>query len=129
MIMGRKFGLLYGLVGIAAGGLMLAACSDDAEVADSGIPKSNGVCIKTTDIDHTEIVNDSSIVFFMKTGKPYLNTLRFPCPSLQMEGGFKYETDFPEICSQAQTIRVDRSGNFCELGNFTVFDVPTPPKP
>jgi hypothetical protein len=77
-------------------GLALSACSDDPEVVDTG-PKGNGVCLQTSQIDHTEIVNDSSIVFFMKTGKPFLNTLRFPCPSLKMEDGFAYETDFPEI--------------------------------
>jgi hypothetical protein len=120
------YSALLGVTLLALGSLTLAGCSDDDQAVDSGIPKGNGVCLQKSQIDHTEIINDGSVVFFMKTGKPYLNTLRFPCPSLTMEGGFAYQTDFPEICSQSQTIRVLRSGNFCELGNFTPFDVPPP---
>jgi len=107
---------------LGAAVLMLAACSDDASTNTASNPSGNGVCLKTGDIDHTDILTDSAIVFYLKGEKPYLNTMRFPCPSLKMEGGFAYVTDFPEICSNAQTIRVLRSGNFCELGQFTPFD-------
>ncbi len=112
------------LVGIVtASVLTLAGCSDDPVTEDAGTKTAgNGVCLQTSDIDHTEILNDSAIVFFMKTGKPYLNTLTFPCPSLKIEDGFAYEADFPEICSNSQTIRVLRSGNFCELGQFTPYN-------
>jgi hypothetical protein len=127
MSLNPNAGVMLALILSALGAPMLGGCADDDAVADSGIPKGNGVCLQKSQIDHTEIVNDGSIVFFMKTGKPYLNTLRFPCPSLTMEGGFAYESDFPEICSQSQTIHVLRSGNFCELGNFTPFNVPAPP--
>ncbi len=106
--------------------LALAGCSDDGSaVANDGGPPGNGVCLATAQIDHTDIVNDSAIVFFMKDGKAYMNAMRIPCPSLQMEGGFAYMTDAAEVCSNSQTIRVLRSGNFCELGQFTPF---TPPK-
>ena len=106
--------------------LALAGCSDDepAVAKDAG-GAGNGVCLPTAQIDHTEIVNDSAIVFFMKDGKAYMNAMRIPCPSLQMEGAFVYETDAAEVCSNSQTIRVKNSGNFCELGQFTPF---TPPK-
>jgi hypothetical protein len=108
--------------------LALAGCSDDDDTKVDAGPKSNGVCLRVADIDHTEIINDGAILFHMKVGKPYLNTLRYPCPSLVMEEGFAYETPVPEICSESQTIRVLRSGNFCELGQFTPFDAPIPPK-
>jgi hypothetical protein len=106
--------------------LALAGCSDDEPgvTSDSGTP-GNGVCLATAQIDHTDIVNDSAIVFFMKDGKAYMNTMRIPCSSLKMEDGFGYTTDAAEVCSNSQTIRVLRSGNFCELGQFTPF---TPPK-
>ncbi|HEX4508134.1 MAG TPA: hypothetical protein VH722_20575 [Alphaproteobacteria bacterium] len=117
----------YG-VGLVMGAalLALAGCSDDepAVANDSG-GAGNGVCLATAQIDHTDIVNDSAIVFFMKDGKAYMNAMRIPCSSLQMEGAFAYETDAPEVCSNSQTIRVKNSGNFCELGQFTPF---TPPK-
>ena len=117
----------YG-VGLVMGAalLALAGCSDDEPaVANDAGSAGNGVCLQTAQIDHTEIVNDSAIVFFMKDGKAYMNAMRIPCSSLQMEDGFAYITDTPEICSNSQTIRVKNSGNFCELGQFTPF---TPPK-
>ncbi len=110
-------------LGLAFAAVMaLAGCSDDAVADKTASAGSNGVCLPATDIDHTNILTDSAIVFYMKTGKPYLNTLTFPCPSLKIEDGFTFEADFPEICSNAQTIKVVRSGNFCELGQFTPYD-------
>ena len=118
---GSGLGMLMG-----AALLALAGCSDDepAVANDSDAP-GNGVCLTVGQIDHTDIVNDSAIVFFMKDGKAYMNTMRIPCSSLKMEDGFAYTTDTAEVCSNSQTIRVLRSGNFCELGQFTPF---TPPK-
>jgi hypothetical protein len=111
---------------MAAALLALAGCSDDAPVVanDSG-PAGNGVCLAAAQIDHTDIVNETAIVFFMKDGKAYMNTMRIPCSSLKMEDGFTYINDGAEVCSNSQTIRVKNSGNFCELGQFTPF---TPPK-
>jgi hypothetical protein len=34
----------------------------------------------------------------------------------------------PQVCSNSQTIRVARSGNFCELGQFTPFQVSKMPE-
>jgi hypothetical protein len=120
----RNFGMLMG-----AAILALAGCSDDPAPTDTQPAEvaGNGVCLQTSQIDHTDIVNDSAIVFFMKGGKAYMNTMRIPCSSLKMEDGFAYMNDVPEICSASQTIRVLRSGNFCELGQFTPFDPPKLP--
>jgi len=118
---GTGIGILMG-----AALLVLAGCSDDAPVvANDGGPAGNGVCLPVSQIDHTDIVNETAIVFFMKDGKAYMNTMRIPCSSLKMEDGFTYVTDAAEVCSNSQTIRVKNSGNFCELGQFTPF---TPPK-
>ena len=109
--------------------LALAGCSDDPVADDTAAAaKGNGVCLQTSQIDHTEILNDTAILFYMKTGKPYLNTMHMSCPSLKMEDGFAYESEIQEVCSNSQTIRVLRSGNFCELGQFTPFDVPKVPE-
>jgi hypothetical protein len=109
--------------------LSLAGCSEDSAPTDTQPAETagNGVCLQTSQIDHTDIVNDSAIVFFMKGGKAYMNTMRLPCSSLKMEDGFAYMNDVPEICSNSQTIRVLRSGNFCELGQFTPFEPPKMP--
>ncbi len=107
--------------------LALAGCSDDEETATNQVPKGNGICLSTTEIDHTQILDGKTIIFFMKNGHPWKNTMAFECPSLKIEDGFAFVTDFSEICSNSQTIRVLRSGNFCELGQFTAYQAP--PKP
>lgn len=114
---------------MALGGamLVLSGCADDPAPVDTGAP-GNGVCLQVTAIDHTEIKDDNTILFFMKGGKAWKNTLTFQCPSLKIEDGFAYQTDLPEICSNMQTIRVLRSGNFCELGQFTPYET-APAKP
>ena len=114
------------LVVLGAAMLALAGCSDDTVASDAAATGGggNGVCLPTSQIDHTDIVDDSTIVFYMRTGKPYVNKMSMPCANLKTEDGFAYETDEPQICSASQTIRVARSGNFCELGQFTPY---TPP--
>ena len=108
--------------------LLLAGCSDDPVPNDEPSPTAgNGVCLQTSQIDHTEIVSDTAILFFMKGGKTWVNTMQIPCSSLKMEDGFAYINDVPEVCSNSQTIRVLRSGGFCELGQFAPFDVPKIP--
>jgi hypothetical protein len=108
---------------LAFGVLALASCSDDPPPADQegGLPAGNGICLSVAQIDHTEVMNDSAIIFVMKDGKTYTNAMPMPCPSLVMENGFTYLNDVPQVCSNSQTIRVARSGNFCELGQFTPF--------
>jgi len=110
--------------------LLLGGCSDDAASTDANaVPAGNGVCLPVNQIDRTDILDDSAILFYMKDGKTWLNTMRFPCPSLKIEGGFTYQPDTQEICSNAQTIRVVPSGGLCELGQFTRFTPPPMPAP
>src|SRR5579862_3599888 len=117
-------GLLVALM--ASGLLVIPACSDDEPppTTASNLSGGNGICIQTDFIDHTDIQDDKTIIFHMKGGIAYKNNLQFACTSLKNEGGFAYVTDFPEICSNAETIRVLRSGILCELGQFTPY---TPP--
>jgi hypothetical protein len=105
---------------------MASACSDDEAppTTASNISGGNGICIRTDFIDHTDIPDDKTIIFHMKGGIAYRNSLQFACTSLKNEGGFTFITDFPEVCSNAQTIRVLRSGILCELGQFTPYAPP-----
>jgi hypothetical protein len=114
--------------------LSLASCTPPAgssATASAGGGKS--VCINTYEIDHTQVVNDSTILFYMLNRKVWQNNLPFPCPELYSEGGFAYSTDINQICSNLQSIRVieqgggPRFGAVCQLGEFVPY-VP-PPKP
>lgn len=89
-------------------------------------PKNNGVCLDATHVDHTVVVNDQQILFYMRGDKIWLNTLEQPCSSLKFEGGFSEDVTGDAICSNMQMIRVMHSGATCSLGNFTPY---TPPPP
>jgi hypothetical protein len=115
---------------LACGMALLAGCSDEPNAAvPDPTAGSNGVCLRAESIDHTEVADDSTILFITKDHKVWKNSLPFPCTSLKFEGGFAFATDADEICSNAQTIRVLRSGTFCELGQFTPAAAATGPAP
>ena len=91
------------------------------------------VCLQTYQIDHTTIPDDNTILFHMKGGRIWKNTLNYRCPDLKFQGAFQYSTDINEICSNLQTIRVIEQGGgpflgaTCQLGEFTPYT--PPPKP
>lgn len=122
-----RFAILPAVVSLG-----LAGCTDKPAPAANAQPASGGkeVCLQTYLIDHTEIPDDSTILFYMKGGKIWKNTLPYRCTGLKIEGGFQYTTDINEICSNLETIRVieqgggPRLGAVCQLGEFTPY---TPP--
>jgi hypothetical protein len=81
------------------------------------------VCIRTMDIDHTEIPDDSTILFYMRHHKIWKNTLVSRCVALKNNSrGFTYSPTIPgsnEICSNLFTIRVNDTGETCLPGEFT----------
>ena len=125
------------MIRISAAGCVLlfglAGCANPPQAA--GTRAAGNVCIQTYQIDHTTIPDDSTILFHMKGGKIWKNSLSFRCPDLKFQGGFQYSTDISEICSNLQTIRVieqgggpgPRFGAVCQLGEFTPYT--PPPKP
>jgi hypothetical protein len=74
-------------------------------------------CLWTYMIDHTHVVNPRTVVFYMKDGKAWTNTLKGPCPGLEFHG-FGYVTHSDQICSNAVPIRVIETGEVCALGAF-----------
>ncbi len=100
--------------------------------ADSGpaqAARSNNVCLWTYLIDHTTIKDKGkSIIFHMRNGHDWQNTLRAPCPGLNFNG-FAYVTRNGEICSNMETIMVLRTHEVCMLGNFEPYVPPPRKKP
>lgn len=81
-------------------------------------PDPGSVCLKTQDIERTEIVSDRSILFDMRDGKIWRNDLRTACPMLKVSPYTeKLTTDL--ICSNQQFIHLMLTGNDCALGDFT----------
>lgn len=91
-----------------------------------GTGNSAPVCLQTYLIDHTHTVDPKTILFYMRGGKIWQNTLPQPCPGLMYYGFVDVVRD-NQICSNMQSIRVLVTQNVCMLGAFTPY-IP-PPKP
>ena len=77
------------------------------------------ICLSTYYIDSTHVVNAKTILFRMKNGTVWRNTLRVPCSGL-LFNGFSYTVHYPELCDDLQSIRVLQTHEVCVLGKFDV---------
>jgi hypothetical protein len=98
-------------------GLLLAGAQADPA-------KGNDVCLDAGHIDHTVVVDDQTVLFYMRGGRIWKNTLQRQCPSLKFEQGFSEDIRGDEVCSNRQMIYVLQTGTSCSLGAFTPY---TPP--
>jgi hypothetical protein len=88
------------------------------------------VCLQSYRIDHTEIADDRTILFYMNDKSVYRNVMQDRCPGLRFDTrGFTYEPNpgTEEICSNLVTIRMNTTGAVCMLGAFE--RLPGKPKP
>jgi hypothetical protein len=93
----------------------------DEEVVDD----DGGVrCIDTRRISSTTVADNQNIIFYMRGGEIYRNTLPRACPSLAREERFSYRTTISRLCD-LDTITVLysmggglQSGPSCGLGKF-----------
>ena len=85
------------------------------------------VCLEINRIDHTEVLNDHQILFYMYGNKVWLNTLTNRCTTLTRQDGFAWDSSLPKYCENVELIRVLRSGQVCQLGAFTPYE--KQPKP
>ena len=102
-------------------GAAIAALAIGTALADPAPPpdKHEGpVCLWTYMIDHTKTVDRKTILFTMKNGDVWKNTLLQPCPGLMFHG-FAYVTRDGSICDSMQSIMVLESHEVCQLGAFT----------
>ena len=81
---------------------------------------ASNVCISTRDIlDQTVQDKGKAILFKMRDGTQWRNTLKGACPDLVFDG-FAWTLRDPnqEVCENMQTLRVLHSGQICMLGKF-----------
>ena len=76
------------------------------------------VCLNSYYIDHTTVVDAKTILFRMKNGTVWRNTLHTSCSGL-LFNGFAYTLQTLEICDNLQTIHILRTGEVCVLGKFS----------
>ena len=117
--------LLFAVAATAAAGLFAPASTLAADAA--GKP----VCLDVVRIDHTEVLNDHQILFYMvgkeKGSKIWINNLSNRCTTMTRSDGFVWESGIPKYCDNLEIIRVIQSGEVCQLGAFTPYEKPVRP--
>ena len=105
--------------------LALAGCAATGgpqPAVDAAAAEPGPACISSPRIDHTEVVDDHTILFVMSDRTVYKNTLVAPCLGLTFgNNGFLYNSTpgGGDICGNMQSIRMIGNGQICLLGAFT----------
>jgi hypothetical protein len=88
-------------------------------------PLARALCIQAYNIDHTDIKDDSTILFHMRDGTTYENDLPQRCVGLKAApNGFTYSPTNPgtdELCDNLDQFRVNDgtgTGQVCLFGAF-----------
>lgn len=102
----------------SAPSLPLAAQEDEA------LDRTPRDCVAVSRIRRTKIVDDKTILFYMRGGSVYQNILERDCPRLEREGRFMYEVRSYRLCDIDTITVLDRFGSgfgrgfTCRLGEF-----------
>lgn len=76
------------------------------------------ICINADDIAGNYSPDANTIIFRMRDGTAWRNTLVTPCPGLRFNGFIWKLHGVHEVCEGQQSLRVLRSGEICSLGKF-----------
>jgi hypothetical protein len=113
--MKKPFKILFGSALLASSALALSAATQVQAQAQGG-----NVCLNVTEILTSQAVDNKTIVYRMKDGKVWRNTLAAPCPELVSfsAGAYSQVLHTGYLCANTQQITV-KSGMVCRLGEFT----------
>jgi hypothetical protein len=74
---------------------------------DEPFDRTPASCLSLTRIDHTRVVDDQTILFYMRDDRVYRNFLPRQCPGLAQQNRFSY---------------VSRTGRLCNVDTVTVLE-------
>lgn len=112
--------LLVTVVVSAAWMLPAPVVAQDDDVLD----RTPQDCVTVARIRSTEVIDDKTILFYMRGGRVYQNILDRECPRLEREGRFMYEIRGYRLCDIDMITVLDRLGAgfsrgfTCRLGEF-----------
>ncbi len=95
--------------------------ADDDEAAFDRTPRD---CLSTMTIDRTDVLDDQTIVFYMRGRKAYRNYLPNKCPGLAKSGKFMYRVHAARLCDVDLITVLEQwgvglqPGFTCKLGEF-----------
>jgi len=108
----------------AVGACLLGLFLFTGVVADEQDDAMAKRCIGLIRIDKTEVIDDQTILFYMRGGEIYKNALPHRCIGLQNERTFMYRTTISELCDlDVVTVLYNQGFGFtpgasCGLGRF-----------
>ncbi|HEX5421847.1 MAG TPA: hypothetical protein VFY39_17795 [Gammaproteobacteria bacterium] len=112
-------GSAMGLVAAASLGCLLSAAAM-ADDEDGGAKQ----CVQLSRVRSTDVLDDQSVLFYMRDGSIYLNHLPLSCPRLGREKRFMYRVHMAQLCDvDTITVLEDfglglQPGVTCKLGRF-----------
>jgi hypothetical protein len=107
-------------------GMLLGATAASSAGNDSRDNVAGPACLEASSVDSTGVIDDRTILFHMRNGTVWKNTLRQSCTSLKFRRGFSEVVRSGEICANKQIISVLGTKNTCQLGDFTLAGRPSP---
>jgi hypothetical protein len=116
-------------IAVAGAAALLAAIGPKSAAAQD-TPTAAKSCVYLPDIDHTKIVNERNILFYLRNNTILQNSFREPCWGLHEKTRFTYgSTALKRLCSGDMiTLLADlsfggvASANTCKLGMFLPID-------
>ncbi len=112
----RQVGVALVLTLLAAGFAGAAVENEEPKVS-----VDSKRCIRPSQIQELDVVDDQTILFRMRGNKVYRNRLPHKCPLMNIEDAISYETSRNRLCS-VDMVRIPRSGLRCGLGVFELYD-------
>ncbi len=117
---GIHWSLIVATVALGASAPSLPVAAQDDDVLDR-TPRD---CVTVSRIRRTKIIDDKTILFYMRGSGIYQNILERDCPRLEREGRFMYEIRGYRLCDIDTITVLDRFGAgfgrgfTCRLGEF-----------
>ena len=109
---------------LAAACLVLSLSPFAAALADDPPEEGGERCVNMRTVSRTEIIDDQTILFYMRDGEIYRNYLPHRCSGLAREERFSYRTTVSRLCDiDTITVLYNQgvglsSGASCGLGRF-----------
>ncbi len=95
---------------VAAWTILLTTVAFGAAEDDEQLEDNSERCINLMRIDHTHILDDSNILFYMRGKKVYINKLSRRCPGLRRADSFMYKTSSSQLCNVDIITALDNIG-------------------
>lgn len=89
------------VTGLVTAALVLLSASAGAEEHEdsSARPEGSELCVSLAAIRRTRIVDDQTIIFYMRGGDIFINRLPRRCTGLARGDGYSYETSLTRLCN------------------------------